>query len=302
MSEVRSSTVKLIGAFAAIYIIWGSTYLAIRYAIHTMPSLLMASTRFLLAGSALYLWSKWKGAPRGSVKGWRQAGTLGALLFLCGNGGVVLAERSVPSGLTAVLVATVPLWVALLEWLMPGGRRPSMPVAAGILLGLAGVTLLISRDSVRTAGTVDPIAASILIFSSIAWCVGSLYARGTKISESPWQASGMQMLCGGVLLLIASILTGEIRDFSPSRLSLQSVLALLYLTVLGSIVAFTAYSWLIKKTTPSKLSTYAYVNPAVAVVLGWAIGGEPLTSRMIFSMFVIVVAVILTTLPRSAAG
>ena len=298
MSERKHSTTQLLAAFAAVYFIWGSTYLFIRYAIQTLPPFLMASGRFLFGGALLYGWSRWKGAPAASSLGWRRAFILGALLFLFGNGGVVTAEQWVPSGLTAVLVATVPLWVAIVVWMLPGGRRPSDQVAVGIVLGLCGVALLIGAGNLRQVGTVDPAGAAILLFSSLSWACGSVYAQRNHVSDSPLQASGMQMIGGGVFLLIAALVAGEFSKFEPARVSLISLGAVVYLAIFGSIVAFTAYSWLLRATTPSRAATYAYVNPAVAVLLGWAIAGEPLTARMILAMCVIVAAVMVITLSK----
>jgi drug/metabolite transporter (DMT)-like permease len=291
----KASTTKLVTAFAAVYIIWGSTYLAIRYAIQTFPPLLMASSRFLIAGSFLYGFSRFKGCPPGTTQGWRRAFIVGAMLLLCGNGGVVLAERTVPSGLTAVLVSMVPVWVAVFSWILPGGRRPSQHVALGIVLGFAGVTTLIGLGSLNDTSQVDPVGASILIVSSMSWAAGSLYGQKAHVSNNPLQTSGMQMLGGGTFLLLAGLLSGEARAFRPHEISTSSTVALLYLAVFGSIVAFTAYSWLLKATTTARAATYAYVNPAVAVVLGWAVAGEPLTVRTVLSMCVIVIAVMVIT-------
>ena len=298
----KAATVKLFTAFAAIYVIWGSTYLAIRYAIQTMPPLLMASLRFLLAGSVLYVWSRFQGAKPRTATDWRVAFTLGALLLLGGNGGVVIAEQWVPSGLTALLIATVPLWVAVLGWLQPGGRRPSFQVTAGIALGLIGVALLIGIGDLKASSTVDPVGAGILILASLSWAAGTLYGKKAHFSNSPIQASGMQMIGGGTFLGIAGMLRGEASHFDLHVISMRSVFALLYLAIFGAIIAFTAYSWLLKATTPSRIATYAYVNPAIAVLLGWAIAGEALTARIALAMCVIVAAVMVITMDRSSTA
>lgn len=294
----KVSTAKLVAAFAAVYVIWGSTYLAIHYAIQTIPPLLMAAVRFLSAGSALYLYSRLKGSPAGNIQVWRRAFLLGGMLLLCGNGGVVLAERTVPSGLTAVLISMVPIWVAVFSWILPGGKIPSAQVAFGIILGFVGVTMLIGFGDFHNNAAVDPFGASILIVSSMSWAAGSLYGQKAHVADDPLQASGMQMIGGGTLLLIAGLLSGEAGNFRPDHISSTSILAVIYLAVLGSIVAFTAYSWLLKKTSPARVATYAYVNPAVAVVLGWAIAGEPLTLLTIGSMIIIVVAVMVITVAK----
>jgi drug/metabolite transporter (DMT)-like permease len=294
----KTSTAKVAIAFAAVYLIWGSTYLAIRYAIQTMPPLLMASARFLLAGAILYTWSSLKSVPAPPLKEWRQAFTIGAMMMLGGNGCVVLSEQYVPSGLAAILVATVPLWIAVFNWIRPGGRRPIRQVALGIVLGFGGVILLTGLGNLRGAGSVDPRGAVLLVFSSMSWASGSLYSKNRNLSDSPLQASGMTMIGGGTSLLVAGLIHGEAAQFHPYGFSMESVLALGYLAILGSVVGFTAYNWLLKATTPSRASTYAYVNPAVAVVLGRTIGGEAITSRMMMSLCVIVAAVIIITTAR----
>jgi len=294
----KPSTAKLFAAFAAVYLIWGSTYLAIRFAIETMPPLLMASLRFLIAGAILYVWTRGKTPKPPTRKNWRQAFTLGALMILGGNGCVVLSEQWVPSAFAAILVATVPLWIALFSWIRPGGLRPSPQVALGIVLGFAGVTMLIGLGNLQGAGVVDSRGVVLLLFSSISWTIGSLYSQNLHISDSPFQAAAMQMLGGGTWLALAGLIRGEAARFHPSEFSGPSVFALVYLAILGSLVGFTAYSWLLKATTPSRAATYAYVNPAVAVVLGWAIAGEPITPRMVVSMCIIVAAVIVITTAR----
>lgn len=298
MSETKHSTARLVAAFAAIYVIWGSTYLAIRYAIQTLPPLWMATARFLAGGCVLYVLSRFRGAPGATAKGWKHAAALGFMLILCGNGAVAVAEQWVPSGLTAVIVSTVSVWLAIFSWLRPGGKRPTLQVSLGIILGLIGVVMLIGVGALRGAGAIEPVGAIILIVSTMSWAAGSLYSQRVHIADSPLQASGMQMITGGVFLLLAGWIAGESSKFNASGISAVSVLALAYLTIFGSVIAFTAYSWLLKATTPSRASTYAYVNPAVAVVLGWAIAGEPITPRMIVSMCVIVAAVMVITMAK----
>jgi drug/metabolite transporter (DMT)-like permease len=294
MSEHAASRGKLILAFAAVYLIWGSTYLAIRYSIETIPPFLMAGARFITSGIILYLLGRAKGAVPLGRSGWRSAAIIGFLLLVCGNGAVVVAEQWVPSGLTALLVAMTPMWVSLLAWIAPGGKRPTGQVAGGILLGILGVTLLIDFNEVRHGG-VDLAGAGILTFGSICWAGGSLYARNAKVSTSTLMTAAMQMLWGGTALVLAGILTGEHRNFAVQNVAATSLIALLYLTVFGAIIGYTAYSWLVTATTPARAATYAYVNPAVAVFLGWSIAGEPLTGRMLLAMGVIVSAVIVIT-------
>ena len=297
------SIAKLVLAFASIYFIWGSTYLAIRYAIQTLPGFLMAAVRFLLAGAALCAWAKWQGSKLCGPHPWRTSFTMGFFLLLMGNGMVVVAIHWVASGVAALLLCTTPLWVALLEWASPGGKRPDGRVSAGILMGFLGIMMLIGVGDFRS-GTIDFPGAGILLLSSISWAAGTIYSRRRKVSESPLMTSGMQMLSGGALLLVAGILNGDLGLLNLRSVSVQSVLAFGYLTFFGSIVAFTSYSWLVTATSPARAVTSSYVNPVVAVLLGHAIAGEPLTYRMMLAMLTIVLGVIVITssqAPKPAA-
>ncbi len=286
---------KLIAAFAAVYFIWGSTYLAIRYAIETLPPLTMAGGRFVIAGAILYGWARVRGAPLPLHRHWREAALIGALLLLVGNGGVVYAERLIPSGLTALLIATEPLCVVLLDWLRPGGRRPTPAVAAGLVLGFAGAALLFSPSTGAESVPINMIGALSALVASLSWAAGSLYSIRSEQPASPLLATGMQLLAGGVLLLAAGLLAGEWNSLDLAAGSLRSWLALAYLLVFGSLVAFTAYVWLLKVATPAHVSTSAYVNPVIAVFLGWLLAGEVVTSRMILAAAVIIAAVIVIT-------
>jgi drug/metabolite transporter (DMT)-like permease len=292
----RRSRLLIILAFVAVYFIWGSTYLAIKYAIETLPPLLMAGTRFLLAGSVLYAWAKLTGNANDAralrLIHWRTAFLVGALLLLCGNGGVTLAESRISSSLAALLVATEPLWIVLLNWTVPGGKRPNIKIAFGLILGFIGIWLLVGNG----AGAGGSIIGSLLVIgAAFAWAAGSIYSMHAPSVSSPILASGMQMLAGGVLLLLAGLFSGEYANLDASKISWLSVGAFLYLTVFGSIVAFTAYGYLLRKVSPAKVATYAYVNPVVAVILGWALAGEPLTSRMVIAAAIILVSVLLIT-------
>jgi drug/metabolite transporter (DMT)-like permease len=286
--------VRVILAFAAIYLIWGSTYLAIRFAIDTLPPFLMAGVRFVIAGALLYGWARWRGATRPSRGHWLAAVIVGGLMLLGGNGGVVWAEQRVPSGLTSVLIATVPLWVAVLDWLRRG-TRPSGRMAAGLALGLAGIVLLVGPAELAGTSRMDLVGAGVLILAALLWAAGSLYSRRASLPASPLLATAMEMLAGGLLLLLAGLVTGQAADLDLDRVSLQSVLALCYLIIFGSLVAFTAYTWLLRVTSPARAATYAYVNPVVAVLLGWALGGEPLTVRTLLAAAIIIGAVVVIT-------
>jgi drug/metabolite transporter (DMT)-like permease len=287
MSRVKNRWI-LLAAFAAVYVIWGSTYLAIRYAIETMPPLLMAGARFLLAGSMLYAFAR-RTAPAPRAAEWGAGALLGALLFLIGNGGVVVAEQTVASGLAALLIATEPLFITGLEAARTR-RRPDTLRLMGLALGVVGVALLTGP-----LGGGSIFGVVLVLAASASWAVGSLYGQSAPRPRSPMLASAIPMLCGGLLLTVAGSVSGEWTGFSLARVSLGSLFAFGYLVVFGSLVAFTAYSWLISNATPALVSTYAFVNPAVAVLLGWAIAGEPVTPRTMLGATVIVAGVVLIT-------
>ena len=253
----------------------------------------MAGTRFLVAGAVILAWTGYRGAPKPTARHWREAVVIGALLMFCGNGGVVWAEQRVPSGIAALMIATEPLWIVLLDRFRKGGVRPGGLTWFGMALGFLGVALLVIPDRGAAQAAVDPLGAAVLIFSSLAWAIGSLYSRQADLPESPLQSTAMQMLAGGAILVLAGLSLGEYRQVDLSRFSLLSLLSLGYLIVFGSIVAFSAYTWLLKVTTPSKASTYAFVNPIVAVVLGWVFAGEKLTLRMGLAALIIVAGVVL---------
>jgi drug/metabolite transporter (DMT)-like permease len=297
---MTTRTWRLVAAFAAVYLIWGSTYLAIRWAIETLPTFLMAGVRFVVAGSILYLWGRARGAPAPTRAAWRDAVVVGGLLLLGGNGGVVWAEQYVPSGFAALVVATEPLWIVLLDWIRPGGNRPTAGEALGLLLGFGGVVLLIGPGQ-SAGGGVHPAGALVLIGATVAWASGSLYSRSARSATDPLLSTGTHMLAGGTLLLIAAAAAGQWKAVSPASVSVRSWLALLYLIVFGAIVGFTAYLWILRESTVALVSTYAYVNPVVAVFLGWALAGEAITARMIGAAAVIVTSVVLITLSRTRA-
>lgn len=287
---------RVLLAFAAVYVIWGSTYLAIRFAIETIPPFLMAGVRFLIAGGLMYAVAR-RTQGRPTAAQWRAAVVVGALLLLGGNGGVVWAELRVPSGIAALLVALVPCWMVLLDWAAPGGRRPSPAVLMGVLLGLAGLFWLVGPDAILGGDRVDPLGAAVLALASLSWAAGSIYSRHAP-APSPVLAIGMQMLAGGAALVILAAATGEFGAFDASAVSARSVAALGYLIVFGALIGFSAYMWLLRVSTPAKVSTYAYVNPIVAVLLGWALAGEALNARIGVAALVIVMGVALITLAR----
>jgi len=294
-ADARPALARVLAAFAAVYVVWGSTYLAIRFAIETLPPFLMAGARFLLAGAVLYGFVRARGAPRPQPVHWRSAAIVGGLLLFVGNGGVVWAERTVPSGVVALLVAMVPLWMVLLEWLRPGGQRPGRAVVLGLVVGFAGMVLLVGPMELAGGGGVDPVGAVTVLVASLAWSVGSIYSRSAPLPSSPLLVTGMQMLAGGGMLTLAGLARGELGDFDPATVSTGSAVAFAYLVVFGSLVGFTAYVYLLKVSTPSRVSTYAYVNPVVAVLLGWLLANEPLNARILGATAVIVAAVAVIT-------
>jgi drug/metabolite transporter (DMT)-like permease len=292
MADLRDSRTPLIAAFTAVYLIWGSTYLAIRFAIETMPPFTMAGVRFVVAGGGLYAWLRLWGVGRPKPIHWRTAFVVGGLMLVGGNGGVVWAELSVPSGLAALVVATVPLWMALLVWLS-GRGRPSVGVVVGLVVGFGGVAWLIGPERIAGGERIEPIGALVLVSAALAWAMGSLYFREAPHHTSQPLATAMSMLAGGALLLAVAGATGEYARLDLSGVSLKSWIAFWYLVLFGALVGLSAYLWLMRTTTPARATTYAYVNPVVAVVLGWLLAGEPLNPRVMIAAGVIVGAVAL---------
>jgi drug/metabolite transporter (DMT)-like permease len=298
---VGPSRLKLVIAFGAVYLIWGSTYLAIAFAIRTIPPLLMAGGRFLVAGGGMYLWARLRGGQRPRLAQWGWAYFLGALFFLIGNGSVVWVEQRLPSGLVALIVAMVSVWTALIEWLRPRGERPSGVVLTGILLGFLGVALLVLPGQVG-GEHVDPAAVLLLMGSTFAWALASVLSRSADLPKSTTLVAGMEMLAGGILLTLASVAVGDWTRFDPAGITLKSGLSVLYLIVFGSLVTFTAFAWLLSVSTPNKVATAGYINPMVAVFLGWAFGGEALTARALAASLIIVASVVLIISGRGFAA
>ena len=281
---------QIIAAFAAVYVVWGATYLGIRYAVTSIPPFLMAGSRSFVAGLLLYGFARVRGALTPTKLQWRHAAIAGGLLLMVGNGGVTWAEQVVPSGVTALVVALVPFWIVLLDWFRPGGTRPGLRVATGLATGIAGVALLTS-DDVNHGNSTYRWGIACLMVASVGWAIGSVFNRRAQKPASPLLAIAMQMIAGGVLLLVLAMLHGEYRTFSFSRITSASIVAWLYLTCAGSLIGFTAYVWLLHVSTPARVSTYAYVNPLIAVLLGCTIGGETASPRLFAAGALIVLAV-----------
>jgi drug/metabolite transporter (DMT)-like permease len=298
-----SARFRLTAALAAVYLIWGSTYLAIRFAIETIPPFLMSGSRFIVAGGTMYVVLRLSGAARPTPRQWWGAVVVGALLLLGGNGGVVWAVQHVPSGLAALLIATEPLWVLLVDWVRPGGVRPTRAEGFGLIVGFAGAALLISpAELIGGRYQVDPVGAAVLIFASISWAMGSVCSRYIPAPASPVLGTAMKMIAGGLLLGVVGLASGETGRLDISAVSAKSLAAMVYLIVFGAIVAFTAYIWLLKNTSLAMASTYAYVNPAVAVFLGWLIADEPITPRTVLAATIIVGGVLIITTSRATLG
>jgi drug/metabolite transporter (DMT)-like permease len=283
---------KLAAALVTVYVVWGSTYLAIAVAERTIPSLLMLSVRFAVAGALLFVWSLRHGVARPTRREWIGAAVVGGLLLVVDTGLVALAERRVATGVAALLIASVPLFMAIIDRIAFGTRIRAR-AALGIGTGLVGVGLLAGAG-----GTVEPLGAVALLVAALAWASGSAYARVAPLPRSPMLAAAMQMLCAGAMLGVAGAGSGELGRIHLEAISPASLGALAYLVVFGSLLAFTAYGWLLKNASTPVLSTYAYANPAVAVVLGWALAGEQLGSRELLSGFVVLTSVMLLLFGR----
>ncbi len=291
----RAPLGRVIAAFAAIYIIWGSTYLGIKFTIETLPPFFTNGVRFALAGLVMWVWARARGAKRPSAREWRAGAVTGFLLFLCGTGAVIWAEgdaHAIPSGVAALVVATEPLSFVLIE-AVRRRRMPKGAIFAGLALGLAGLLILVGPGSFLGSGRFDLAACAVLVVATFCWAAGSLYSRGSRMPDSPVMATAVTLVCGGACLALLGLSLGELGRFDPAAVSTRSIVAVLYNFVFGSIVGFTAYLWLLRVTSVSRVSTYAYVNPIVAVFLGWALAGESLTPRVFLAAAVIVGAVAL---------
>lgn len=299
---LKSQRWRVPAALGAVYLIWGSTYLGIRYAIETVPPFLMGGTRFLIAGAVLYVIARLGGARAPRRRHWLSAAIVGALLLLGGNGGLTWGEQIVPSGMASLFISTVPLWMVILDWLVLKGPRPSSGVAAGLGLGLVGASVLVGPDSARGELAIILPGVLAVLLAAFLWAIGSLYSRRANLPASPLLATGMEMVMGGLLLSAAALVLGEFGQLKPELISSRSFLAVLYLTLFGSLVGFTCYIWLLRVAAPSLVSTYAFVNPVVAVFLGWALAGESLTARTLVAALFIITAVAIITFFQMRPG
>jgi drug/metabolite transporter (DMT)-like permease len=286
----------IILAFAALYVIWGSTYLGILFAIQSIPPFLMAGARFFLAGVIMYAIARWSGAPKPERSTWKSAAIIGGCLLLGGNGGVTISEKWVPTGLAALLVATVPIYIALLGWLSGTASRPTPMVWLGLIGGFIGVGVLVGPAFTNSHGNHLAFGMSILLFSSLIWSIGSLFSRRLKHSSSLILGAGQQMICGGALLILAGLALGEYRQFDVGNITSLSIAAFIYLVLIGALVGYTAYFYLLRHCEPAKVATYAYINPIVAILLGTFFAGEHLSLRTLIGAGLIIgsVAVVIT--------
>jgi drug/metabolite transporter (DMT)-like permease len=288
--------IQIVSAFAALYLIWGSTYLGILFAIQSIPPFLMAGARFLLAGLVMFAIARTQGPLRSTWAEWRTSLIVGACLLLGGNGGVTLSEKFIESGLASLIVATVPIYITLLGWLSGMTPRPAPIVWVGLAGGFLGVAILLG-PALRFSGSGRPaIGMSILLLSSFIWSAGSLYSRTVKHAASPFLGAAQQMFCGGLLLMLVGSFVGEPRNFHPGNITALSLGAFAYLVLIGAIVGYTAYFWLLRHCDPAKVATYAYVNPIVAVLLGALFAHETVTLRTLLAAALIIgsVALIIT--------
>jgi len=290
---------KTLLAFAILYFVWGSTFLAIRVGVREVPPLLLAGMRFFAAGILLYAWMRAAGTASPSRREWASVTLLAALIFLVDYGLVFWAEQRVPSGITAVMLATIPAFTALLEILILRTQKLTLRLACALVVGLVGVAVLVSRSVAFGDAPIEKSGAIALVIAAVCWSLASVLTRKLRLPESKVMSSGAQMLVGGIMLLLAATIFGEFNGFQWRTVSSGAWLALAYLTVAGSIIAFTAYIWLLHHESPTKVGTYAYVNPVIAVVLGYLLGGEALGPRTIAgTLLVLISVVVITTTPK----
>jgi drug/metabolite transporter (DMT)-like permease len=312
-AQAKANPLSIWAAMLAVYLVWGSTYLAIRIGVETLPPFLMAGVRFLVAGSALFVFQRLRGDPAPTRGQWQSAGIIGLFMLVGGNGMVTFAEQRVPSGIAALMVASAPLWMVLMDLIgferlsfnrsQPGLRlKPSWKTVLGVVVGFAGIAILVGPSELTgMAGRIDRVGAVVLTLASFCWAAGSLYSRGAELPASPLIGTSMEMLAGGVGLVMLGSLSGEWGQLQVQSISLSSVGGLAYLIVFGSLVGYTCYTWLLRSAPTALVSTYAYVNPLIAIILGSVLAQEPVTPRVLIATAVILGAVVLITVTRPAS-
>ncbi len=290
---MKQQKLKTLLAFGAIYIIWGSTYLAIRYAVETIPPLMMIGVRSLTAGLILYLFSRFKSKEKIKRENIFPLFALGAMFFLIGHGLLAWAQQYVPSGMAAVLVTPEPLWILGIEWFFLKDTRIKLRGILGLFLGFVGVVYLIASTTGSTTSRNDFLGSALIVVCTLSWGIGAVYSRVANVPKSPALLSGLELIFGGILVLIASIIIGEPSQFHLSQVSLKSFFGLLYLITFGSVIAFSAYVWLLGHTSVTRISTHTYVNPIIAVFLGWLFANEQITTGLLVATIVIIISVYL---------
>lgn len=294
-----SPKLRIILGFATIYLIWGSTYLAIRFAVDTIPPFTLAGARFLLGGAALYGWALYRGSGRPQLRHWLYTLIIGLLMAVGGNGFVTWGEMTVPSGLAALIVSLVPFWIVLIDWLRPGGVRPNRWVIVGVLMGFVGMIFLINPTDLGGVAEIDKTGAAIIVLATMLWAMGSIYSRHAPQPDSHALSAGMQMLGGGTVLMLMGAFTNEWQALSIDTMSTQSVLSVLYLASFGTF-AYGVYLWLMKTVPAAKVATYAYVNPVIALFLGHILAGEAVSDRTLVCSAIIIIAVLMVVKAKPA--
>jgi drug/metabolite transporter (DMT)-like permease len=298
-ATVRPPTWKIVLAFAIIYFVWGSTFLAIRVGVREVPPLVLASMRFFIAGLVIFLWMRLTGTPSPSRREWLAASILAICIFVLDYGLLFWAEQRVPSGIAAVMLATIPVFMSLSEIIVLRTQRLTVRLALALLVGIAGVSVLVSRSANVGEAPIDRRGAIALVIAAMSWSIASALTRKLSLPESKVMSAGAQMLAGGILLAVAAAIFGEFRGFRIAAVSRNVWFALAYLIVAGSIIGFTAYVWLLHYESPTRVGTYAYVNPVVAVIVGYFLGGETVGARTILGTLLVLVSVIVITTTRA---
>ncbi len=288
-------------ALIALYIVWGSTYLAIRFAVESIPPFLMAGTRFLVSGLILYVWRRAAGDPAPTAPQWRASAIIGVLLLLGGNGILSWAEQHVPSGVSALMIASIPLWMAIIDAVRPRGLKPDWKVSLGLLVGFGGLALLIfSSEGFASGNRADITGILILLLAAFLWSLGSVYSRGADLPRSSLMGTGAEMLCGSVALFLAGTLTGEWQSLNLAAIQPTSIIGLVYLVGFGSLIGFVAYAWLLRNAPLPLVSTYAYINPVIAIFLGAWLGSETLTAQVGVAALIIIGSVVIINLSKQS--
>src|SRR5438876_1937458 len=302
-TEARPATWKILLAFAMIYFVWGSSFLAIRVGVHEVPPFLLAAMRFFTAGLVMYTWLRLKGTPVPNQREWVAASALGALIFVVDYGCLFWAEQRVPSGVASVILATIPVFITLMEIIFLRTQRLTVRLSLALMVGLCGVAVLVNHSFSLGEVPVNRAGAIALLVASVTWSVATIFTRRLPLPASKPMSAATQMLTGGVQLFVLAALSGEFAGFRVQAVSWNAWFALLYLIIAGSIVGFTAYVWLLHYESPTKVGTYAYVNPVVAVILGYFLGGEAVGLRTLLGTLLVLVSVItLTTTPKAVTG